>query len=59
MLSRDDVPPSLTAPCAAPVTIPERNISGAEVEIGWGRDRAALRDCAQRHAALVKAVGPQ
>lgn len=39
-------PPSLTAPCPAPVTLPDRGLTQAEVEVAWGRDRRALRACA-------------
>ena len=39
------VPPSLVAPCATPVTLPERALTQAEVETLWGRDRSALRRC--------------
>jgi len=47
------VPAKLTASCAAPVALPQRDIRQAEVELAWGRDRAALRDCASRHALLA------
>lgn len=50
-------PPSLTVPCAAPVRLPERALTGAEVEILWGRDRSALRACASKHAGLVAWLG--
>jgi hypothetical protein len=38
-------PPSLVAPCARPVALPDRGLSQAEVEVMWGRDRSALRTC--------------
>lgn len=47
------VPPSLLVGCPAPVDLPQRDLTGAEVEILWGRDRSALRTCASRHAALA------
>jgi hypothetical protein len=46
-------PPSLTAPCAPPVSLPEGAMTQAEVEKAWGRDRSALRTCAERHQALA------
>lgn len=50
------VPPSLLVGCPAPVDLPSRGLTGAEVEIMWGRDRSALRSCASRHAALADFV---
>jgi len=46
-------PPSLMVPCVAPVKLPERALTQAEVETFWGRDRTALRRCGGRHRALV------
>lgn len=46
-------PPSMLAPCLEPVTLPEGGLSDQGVEILWGRDRDALRQCANRHRALV------
>jgi hypothetical protein len=45
--SSKPLPPeaSLTAPCAAPVALPNRGLSDREVEVFWGRDRSALRAC--------------
>jgi hypothetical protein len=51
-------PASLLVECPDPVAIPHRDLTGREVEIFWGRDRAALRTCADRHSALVKEVSP-
>lgn len=51
---RPTPPPSLTAPCAAPVKLPEDGLSQSQVEILWGRDRRALRSCAGAHEALVR-----
>jgi hypothetical protein len=48
-------PPSLAVPCAEPVRLPARDMTQAEVETAWGRDRTALRDCREKHAALVEA----
>lgn len=47
---------SLLVVCPAPVDLPQRDLTGAEVEIMWGRDRSALRSCASRHAALADFV---
>ena len=52
-------PASLLVGCPDPVAIPRRDLTGAEVEVFWGRDRAALRACMDRHGALVAAVGAQ
>jgi len=51
---RPSPPPSLTQPCMVPGVLPERGLSDQEVEVFWGRDRAALRACAGRHAGLVE-----
>lgn len=48
------VPPELAAPCAEAVEIPGA-LTQARAEILWMRDRAALRDCRERHAAIVGA----
>jgi len=49
-------PPSLLVQCAAPVRLPERALTQAEVETFWGRDRTALRRCRGRHQGLVDFV---
>ena len=49
--------PSLLMPCREPVLLPERALSDREVEIFWGRDRSALRECASRHAGLAETEG--
>lgn len=49
-------PPSLVEPCAAPVALPERDVTQGEVETWWGRDRSALRACGEKHAALAAYV---
>jgi len=46
-------PEALTAACAGPVALPHRDATQAEVERWWGRDRSALRACAERHALLA------
>jgi hypothetical protein len=45
---RAPVPPSLTAPCRPPAVLPERALTQTEVEVLWGRDRTALRDCGSK-----------
>jgi hypothetical protein len=47
---------SLTLACGAPVLLPERALSDRDVEIYWGRDRRALRECGSRHSALAEAA---
>jgi len=47
-----DVPPSLLAPCARPVLLPERDLTRAEVTRWWAQDRAALIDCGSKVAGL-------
>lgn len=44
--------PSLLQPCAQPVTIPEKDLTDQEIEVMWGRDRRALRVCADRHSGI-------
>jgi hypothetical protein len=46
-------PDALLASCAAPLSLPDRDATQAEVERWWGRDRSALRACAARHGGLV------
>lgn len=46
-------PPSLTIPCNLPGDLPDRSINDQEIEVLWGRDRSALRECASRHQGLV------
>jgi len=46
-------PPSLMVPCVAPVKLPERALTQAEVETFWGQDRTALRRCGGRHGGLI------
>jgi len=35
------------------VEIPARDLTGAEVEVMWGRDRSALRACGSQAEALA------
>lgn len=51
--ARPSPPPSLTQQCANPAALPERALSDQEIEILWGRDRTALRECASRLSGLV------
>lgn len=53
---RPPVPPSLLAPAAAPVALPDRALAQAEVEILWGRDRTALRQCGGQIDGLARWV---
>jgi hypothetical protein len=50
------IPPSLKVPCADPVSLPDRGLNDAEIELWWGRDRAALRACGSMHSALAVAA---
>ena len=52
-------PPSLVAPCAPPVALPVRDVTQGEVETWWGRDRSALRECGEKHAALARYTTPE
>lgn len=56
---RPKPPPSLTAPCAPPVQLPERVLTQADVERFWGRDRTALRACGDQVKALTEWVDPE
>lgn len=51
------IPASLLVPCDAPVALPSRDLTFTEVEVFWGRDRSALRTCADRHAGLAATNG--
>ena len=59
-VAKVDVPPppvALTAPCADLQRDPGRALTQAEVEVLWGRDRAAARACSAKHATLVEWMG--
>jgi len=47
-------PTDLTGICPQPVPLPERELTQAEVEELWLRDRAALVDCGVTKAALLR-----
>jgi hypothetical protein len=46
-------PAALVDPCPRPQALPPAGLTQAEAEVLWGRDRAALAGCGDRHAALV------
>lgn len=48
-----EAPSELTGACATPVRLPERELSQAEVEEFWLRDRQALIDCGLTKEALL------
>jgi len=50
------IPQSLKQACAGVVTIPERDLTEAEVSRLWAKDRVSLSICAKRHGALAKAA---
>jgi hypothetical protein len=39
-------------PCAGPVDLPDRALSDQDIEILWGRDRVALKNCAGKVEVL-------
>lgn len=43
-------------PCAAPVGLPDAALDDQQIEILWGRDRTALRECAARLAVATGRV---
>lgn len=45
---------SVTGPCARPVKLPNRDLSQADVERYWSRDRANLVRCAGEKAEVVR-----
>jgi hypothetical protein len=47
-------PPSLSAPCAAPVTLPTVDTDQQDTERLWAADRTSLKICADRQTALVR-----
>lgn len=47
-----NAPKELARDCPRPVLLPERTITQSEAEKFWGRDRAALVTCRDRHGAL-------
>ena len=51
--------PEMAEPCTEPARLPVRALTQAEVEIYWGRDRTALRNCAEMHNAVVALIDAQ
>lgn len=49
-----NAPGDLDKPCERPARLPERDLGAGETERLWGRDRAALVECGDRHAANVR-----
>ena len=41
------------APCLLPEVLPARALSDQEIELLWGRDRTALRNCGERLAVSL------
>lgn len=39
--------------CADPTELPDRAINDQEIEVLWGRDRSALRECGDRLEAAT------
>lgn len=52
-LERPSPPPSLVLPCTTPQRLPEQDLTAAQTEILWGRDRAALLTCKSRLDGLI------
>lgn len=50
----DPPPEALAAPCPAPVALPDRALSQAEVTILWRGDRDNLTDCGARLGLLAQ-----
>jgi hypothetical protein len=46
-------PAALVDPCPRPQALPPAGLTQAQAEVLWGRDRAALAGCGDRHAALA------
>ena len=44
----------VTQPCAAATALPHRELTQAEAERAWIRDRAALAECRGRHGLAVE-----
>lgn len=50
------IPQSLKQACPGVVTIPEKDLTEADVARLWAKDRTSLLICAKRHGALTKAA---
>lgn len=47
---------SLLVVCAAPVALQPVAMNDQQIEVAWGKDRDALRECRARHAALAASL---
>jgi hypothetical protein len=50
------IPPKYKKACAKPGELPDRDLTQAEVERYWGKDRAGLINCAATKQGLVKFI---
>lgn len=50
------IPASLKQACAGVVSIPDRDLTEADVARLWSKDRKALGECVRRHGALAEAA---
>lgn len=48
-----EVPAAAKQTCAAPVVLPDRDLTDKETALSWAKDRTALRICETRRAAAV------
>jgi hypothetical protein len=48
-----EVPAVARQKCAAPVVLPDRDLTDKETASSWATDRSALRICEMRRAAAV------
>lgn len=48
------LPANISAPCAAPVTLPTADTGRQDVERYWATDRTNLAKCAAAHGATVR-----
>ncbi len=52
-------PAAMDEPCAQPTGLPQRALTQSEVEIFWGGDRTALRNCGERYEVLRDLISSQ
>lgn len=50
------LPEALIGACQDPVTLPDGDLTQAEVNLFWARDRVSLIECGSGKAALVQSV---
>jgi len=50
------VPPTALQRCRDPQALPDRDLTSVEATGFWARDRASLRDCETRRAAVTAAL---